>query len=59
MTEIKQDIFEYLLYKNTEEPVVIPHVCNNMRGFKRGFALEVRKKYPIVAEKYDSLFHNN
>ena len=41
------DLFEHIP-KNGENIIVVPHVCNNQKLMKSGFALGVIKKYPIV-----------
>jgi len=40
---------------NLGSTIIIPHVCNNVRGFGSGFALSVLNKYPEVAQNFDMI----
>lgn len=43
--------------QNSNENRVICHIVNNKGGFGKGFALQVKNKYPIVRDRYKDWYH--
>jgi hypothetical protein len=54
-SEIFSTAKKLVLSGNLGSSVIIPHVCNNVRGFGSGFALAVRNAFPEVAANFDLL----
>lgn len=54
---VNGDLFKYV--GNSTAPVILPHVCNCRGGFGSGFVVPLQRKYPVVAEKYRSMFPAN
>lgn len=53
---VKGDLFE--LYPK-DRNVVIAHCCNCKGGFGSGFVIPLKKNFPVVAERYLSMFPQN
>lgn len=43
---------------NSNTKRIIAHVCNNVGGFGKGFALAVAKKYPMVKKRYNEWYNS-
>lgn len=51
INKIHGDIFNYIL-NNTDNTIILPHVCNSFGGFGAGFVISLTKKFPVVRKKY-------
>jgi len=52
---VKGNIFEYL---PEEAPVIIPHICNDVGGWGKGFVVPLAERFPRCKEEYLRWFEN-
>jgi hypothetical protein len=52
---VKGDIFEHL---PKDVPVIIPHICNDVGAFEKGFVAPLSKRFPRCKEEYLRWFQN-